>query len=78
MFRRQTKSRLFSKNRDRLLTSEVAQRLFAEVNERAKKFMSDDHFTVDGTLIQIGVPSDRSLSVRDVGIAEELPSEGRL
>ena len=43
---------VFSKNRDRLLTSEVAQRFFAEVNERAKPFMSDDHFTVDGTLIQ--------------------------
>ena len=48
---------VFSKNRDRLLTSEVAQRFFAEVNERAKRFMSDEHFTVDGTLIQIsGTP----------------------
>jgi hypothetical protein len=43
---------VFSKNRDRLLTSDVAQRFFAEVNRQAKKFMSDEHFTVDGTLIQ--------------------------
>ncbi len=43
---------VFSKNRDRLLNAEVAQRFFAEVNRRAKPFMSDDHFTVDGTLIQ--------------------------
>ena len=43
---------VFSKNRDRLLTSAVAQRFFAEVYQRAKRFMSDDHFTVDGTLIQ--------------------------
>jgi transposase len=43
---------VFSKNRDRLLTSDVAQQFFAEVNLRAKKFMSDEHFTVDGTLIQ--------------------------
>ena len=43
---------VFSKNRDRLLTSEVAQQFFAEVNKQAKRFMSDDHFTVDGTLIQ--------------------------
>jgi transposase len=43
---------VFSKNRDRLLTSDVAQRFFAEVNKQAKKFMSDEHFTVDGTLIQ--------------------------
>jgi transposase len=43
---------VFSKDRDRLLTSEVAQRFFAEVNRQAKKFMVDEHFTVDGTLIQ--------------------------
>jgi transposase len=42
---------VFSKNRDRLLTSDVAQRFFAEVNRQAKHFMSDEHFTVDGTLI---------------------------
>ena len=43
---------LFSKNRDRLLTAEVAQQFFAAVLKQAKGFMSDDHFTVDGTLIQ--------------------------
>jgi transposase len=43
---------VFSKNRDRLLNSEVAQRFFAEVNKQAKRFMSDEHFTVDSTLIQ--------------------------
>ena len=43
---------VFSKNRDRLLNSEVAQRFFAEVNKQAKRYMSDEHFTVDGTLIQ--------------------------
>ncbi|WP_433975782.1 IS5 family transposase [Tunturiibacter lichenicola] len=43
---------VFSKNCERLLTSEVAQQFFAEVNKQAKHFMSDEHFTVDGTLIQ--------------------------
>jgi transposase len=43
---------VFSKNWDRLLTSEVGQQFFAEVNRQAKRFMSDEHFTVDGTLIQ--------------------------
>ena len=42
---------VFSKNRDRLLTSDVAQQFFAAVTAQAKRFMSDDHFTVDGTLI---------------------------
>ena len=55
---------VFSKNRDRLLTSEVAQRFFAEVNQRAKRFMSDDHFTVDGTLIQAWA-SQKSFRPRD-------------
>jgi len=57
---------VFSKNRDRLLNSEVAQRFFAEVNRRAKKFMSDDHFTVDGTLIQAWA-SQKSFRVKDGG-----------
>ena len=43
---------VFSKNRERLLTSDVAQQFFAAVNQQAKRFMSDEHFTVDGTLIQ--------------------------
>ncbi len=43
---------VFSKNRERLLTSDVAQQFFAAVNRQAKRFMSDEHFTVDGTLIQ--------------------------
>ena len=43
---------VFSKNRDRLLTSGVAQQFFAEVTKYAKRFMSDEQFTVDGTLIQ--------------------------
>ena len=43
---------VFSKNRDRLLTSEVAQQFFTAVTRQARRFMSDEHFTVDGTLIQ--------------------------
>ena len=55
---------VFSKNRDRLLTSEVAQRFFAEVKQQAKKFMSDEHFTVDGTLIQAWA-SQKSFRAKD-------------
>jgi transposase len=44
----------FSKNRDRLLEAEVAKRFLAEVVEqaRAKQLTSDEHFTVDGTLLE--------------------------
>ncbi|MGH9600606.1 MAG: IS5 family transposase, partial [Terracidiphilus sp.] len=55
---------VFTKNRDRLLTSDVAQQFFAEVNNQAKRFMSDEHFTVDGTLIQAWA-SQKSFRSRD-------------
>jgi transposase len=43
---------VFSKNRDRLLNQEVAQQFFARVTAKAQGLMSDEHFTVDGTLIE--------------------------
>ncbi len=43
---------VFSKNRDRLLNEKVAQQFFARVNELAAGHMSDEHFTVDGTLLE--------------------------
>lgn len=44
----------FSQNRDRLLDHEVAAEFFYRVVAYAKKegLLSDDHFTVDGTLIE--------------------------
>jgi transposase len=43
---------VFSKNRDRLLNQELAQSFFAQVRAQAAGLMSDEHFTVDGTLIE--------------------------
>ena len=43
---------VFSKNRERLLNQEVARSFFARVLEQAGPLMSDEHFTVDGTLIE--------------------------
>lgn len=43
---------VFSKNRDRLLNEEVAREFFARVNRLAAAHMSDEHFTVDGTLLE--------------------------
>jgi transposase len=42
----------FTKNRDRLLNQEIARSFFHRVVERAQGLMSDEHFTVDGTLIE--------------------------
>ena len=43
---------VFSKNRERLLNHAVAQKFFVRVLEQAKPHMSEEHFTVDGTLIE--------------------------
>lgn len=45
---------VFTKNRERLLTGDVAARFFAAVLRQAKEagLLSDEHFSVDGTLIE--------------------------
>ena len=45
---------VFTKNRERLLKSEVADGFFEQVLQqaRARQLLSADHFTVDGTLIE--------------------------
>src|SRR6478752_7090912 len=45
---------VFTKNRDRLLEGDVAWEFLCEVVEQARKkdLTSDEHFTVDGTLIE--------------------------
>src|ERR1700691_1197035 len=45
---------VFTKNRERLISGEASQRLLCAVVEEAGKhaLLSEEHFTVDGTLIQ--------------------------
>jgi transposase len=45
---------VFSKNRDRLLEGDVAEKFFAQVLDQAREaaLLSDEHFSVDGTLIE--------------------------
>jgi transposase len=45
---------VFTKNRDRLLEGDVARQFLCEVVDQARKrnLTSDEHFTVDGTLIE--------------------------
>src|SRR5437773_4462881 len=45
---------VFSKNRERLLAGEIAAEFFDAVLEvaRSKELLSDEHFTVDGTLVE--------------------------
>lgn len=42
----------YSRNRDRLMSHDVAAAFFAAVRNQAQDLMSRDHFSVDGTLIE--------------------------
>ena len=57
---------VFTKNRDRLLNQEIARSFFRRVLERAADLMSDEHFTVDGTLIEAWA-SQKSFQPKDGG-----------
>ena len=55
---------VFQEPRSAAEQREVAQQFFAAVNRQAKRFMSDEHFTVDGTLIQAWA-SQKSFRAKD-------------
>jgi transposase len=57
---------VFTKNRDRLLNQDIARSFFRRVVERAEGLMSDEHFTVDGTLIEAWA-SQKSFQRKDGG-----------
>ena len=57
---------VFTKNRDRLLNQEIARSFFRRVLDRAAGLMSDEHFTVDGTLIEAWA-SQKSFQRKDGG-----------
>jgi transposase len=66
---------VYSKNRERLLNEEIAASFFARVLERARPFMSDEHFTVGGTLIEAWA-SQKSFRPKD-GSGSPLAREER-
>jgi transposase len=59
----------FSKNRERLLKGDIAEAFFKQVLERARGYglLSDEHFTVDGTLVEAaaGLKSFKKKGDRD-------------
>lgn len=67
---------VFSKNRDRLLEGEIAQTFLREVLEQADGlgFLSDEHFTVDGTMIQAWA-SQKSFQKKDAPAAPSAPDD---
>ena len=67
---------VFTKNRDRLLDAEVAAKFMAAVlaNREVKPLLSNDHFSVDGTLVEAWA-SRKSFRAKDG--SDEPPSAGR-
>lgn len=66
----------FTKNRDRLLGGDIAGAFFQEVLEhaRGRGLLSDDHFTVDGTLIEAWA-SLKSFRRKDEGGHDQPPDD---
>src|SRR6476660_3618521 len=66
----------FSRNRDRLLDADVAAKFLEAVlrHPKVKRFLSDDHFSVDGTLVEAWA-SLKSFRARDG--SDEPPAPGR-
>jgi len=69
---------VFSKNRDRLLAGEVSQRLLMAVVEqaRAQSLLSEEHFTVDGTLLEAWA-NRRSFEPKDPPPTQGTGARGR-
>jgi transposase len=65
---------VFSKNRDRLMEGEIAEKFFHQVLEQANAagLVSDEHFSVDGTLIEAWA-SQKSFQRKDQ--TEEPPKD---
>jgi Transposase DDE domain len=68
----------FSKNRERLLKQEIADRLFAGVVKQAhlRRYTSGEHFSVDGTLLE-ACASHKSFRPKEDGGEWGTPSVGR-
>jgi len=68
---------VYSKNRDRLIEGDVAARFLQAIvqSQRVRTLLSDDHFSVDGTLIDAWA-SMKSFRPKDAGGAGGSPAGG--
>src|SRR5208283_5995879 len=68
----------FSKNRDRLLNADIVAKFFVQIREQARVqgLLSDEHFTVDGTLIEAWA-SQKSFQPKDGDPSRPAGGDGR-
>ncbi len=69
---------VFTKNRDRFLEGETAEKFFMAVLNHAREsgLLSDEHFTVDGTLVEAWA-SHKSFKPKDDGGSLPVEGEGK-
>lgn len=69
---------VFTKNRDRLLEGAVAEEFFSVIvnQARQKRLLSDEHFTVDGTLVEAWAGQKSFQAKKQTTVPKEPPSAG--
>jgi transposase len=69
---------VFTKNRDRLLEGAVADEFFSLIvsQARQKRLLSDEHFSVDGTLVEAWAGQKSFQAKQQTGSRQEPPAEG--
>jgi len=68
---------VFTKNRDRLLEGAVAEEFFSLIvhQARQKRLLSDEHFTVDGTLVEAWAGQKSFQTKKETAPKKEPPAE---
>jgi hypothetical protein len=70
---------VFTKNRDRLLTTDISRKVMAAIlaHPEVKPLLSDEHFSVDGTLVKAFATGLEPVATTWLTIHEEFPAEGQ-
>jgi transposase len=70
---------VFTKNRDRLLNTEMSRKVMAAIlaHREVAPLLSDEHFSVDGTLVKAFAMGLGPVAAAWLTLDEELPAEGR-
>jgi hypothetical protein len=70
---------VFTKNRDRLLTTDMSRKVMAAIlaHPEVEPLLSDEHFSVDGTLVKAFATGLEPVATSWLTVDEEFPAEGR-
>ena len=68
---------MFTKNRDRLLTTDMSRKVMAAIlaHPEVRPLLSDEHFSVDGTLVKAFATGLEPVATPWLTLHEEFPAE---